>query len=424
MTVELINTGSELLLGRILNRHQEWLCRRLSDLGYEVSRQCSVPDSGGAIAEAVRESLGRADIVITTGGLGPTADDLTRKRIAELLGRSLVEDPQVGRQIRHYFESRNRPVPKRTFVETLVPVGAELLPNLHGTAPGLMFRLNPNPFRDGAVPGFLMLLPGPPRELHPMFQEQAVPWLQRMAPPQSPCRTLTLRTTGIGESALEELLEGPFADLCSRGLELGYCAKIAEVEVRFAARGERAGLLLAEAETVGRTVLGDTVFGVDDERLESVVVRELARRHATVAVAESCTGGYIAHRLTNVPGSSAVFLAGLVTYANEAKVAFLGVNLQSLAQHGAVSETVAREMAEGARRNARSDYALAVTGIAGPGGGSEAKPVGTAFVALAGPEGTEVVRLFNPFDRETFKFATSQQALELLRRTLTSRPVP
>lgn len=423
MTVELINTGSELLLGRILNRHQEWLCRRLSDLGYEVTRQISVPDGGFAIAEAVREALGRADIVVTTGGLGPTADDLTREKIAQLLGRALVEDPQVGRQIRHYFESRNRPVPQRTFVETLIPVGAEVLLNLHGTAPGLAFRLNPNPFRNGD-PGFLVLLPGPPRELQPMFREQAMPWLQRVAPPKDPCRTLTLRTTGIGESALEELLEGPMAALCARGVELGYCAKIAEVEVRFAARGAEAESLLAEAVTVGRTVLGDAVFGSEDEQLEAVVVREMGRRRVTVAVAESCTGGYIAHRLTNVPGASAVFLAGFVTYANQAKVAALGVNPETLTNHGAVSEAVAREMAAGARRQAGSDYAVAVTGIAGPGGGSEAKPVGTAFVAVTGPGGTNVVRLLNPFDRETFKFATSQQALDLLRRTLASAPVP
>lgn len=423
MTVELINTGSELLLGRILNRHQEWLCRRLSDFGYEVTRQISVPDGGIAIAEAVRDSLSRAEIVVTTGGLGPTGDDLTRERVAHLLGRTLVEDPQVGRQIRHYFESRNRPVPQRTFVESLIPVGAEVLPNHHGTAPGLAFRLEPNPFRPGSR-GFLVLLPGPPRELHPMFRDQAMPWLHQVAPANNPCRTLTLRTTGIGESALEEMLEGPMADLCSQGLELGYCAKIAEVEVRFAARGERAGTLLAEAERLGRATLGEAVFGSGDELLESVVVRELARRNATLAVAESCTGGFIAHRLTNVPGSSVVFLAGFVTYANEAKVASLGVNPDTLARNGAVSEAVANEMAEGARRNAQSDYAIAVTGIAGPGGGSETKPVGTAFLAVAGPERTAAVRIFNPFDRETFKFATAQQALDLLRRTLIARPAP
>jgi len=417
MTVELINTGSELLLGRILNRHQEWLCRRLADVGYEVIRQTSVPDGGVAIADAVRESLGRADIVVTTGGLGPTADDLTRERIARLLERELVEDPQIGRQIRQYFESRNRPVPQRTFVESLIPVGAEVLPNHHGTAPGLAFQLEPNPFRHG-VRGYLVLLPGPPRELHPMFTERAMPWLQRVAPPKNACRTLTLRTTGIGESALEEMLEGPLGDLCAQGLELGYCAKIAEVEVRFATRGELSESLLAKADSACRAILGDAVFGSGDELLEAVVVGELTRKGATVAVAESCTGGYIAHRLTNVPGASAVFLAGYVTYANDAKMASLGVNPETLARNGAVSEAVSREMAEGARRNARSDYAIAATGIAGPGGGSETKPVGTAFLAVASPEKTEVVRIFNPFDRETFKFATAQQALNLLRKTL------
>ncbi len=422
MKVELINTGSELLLGRVLNRHQEWLCRRLSDLGYEVARQISVPDGGEAIADAVRESLARADIVITTGGLGPTSDDLTRERIAQLLGRPLVESPQVAGQIRNFFESRNRPVPQRCFVESLVPAGADVLPNLHGTAPGLAFRLNPNPFRNERTSGVLVLLPGPPRELHPMFLEQAVPWLQREAAPSNPCQTLTLRTTGVGESALEEMLEGPLKELCARGLELGYCAKVSEVEVRFAARGDDASGLLASARQIGRSILGAAVFGEGDELLEAVVVRELSRRRATVAVAESCTGGFIAHRLTNVPGSSSVFLAGFVTYANQSKVAAVGVSAETLSRHGAVSEAVAREMAEGARLKSGSDYAIAVTGIAGPGGGTEAKPVGLAYLALAGPAKTEVVRLFNPFDRETFKFATSQQALDLLRRAVLSTP--
>lgn len=424
MTIELINTGSELLLGRVLNTHQQWLCRRLADEGHPVARQLAVPDDSGSIEAAVRESLGRADLVITTGGLGPTGDDLTRERVATLLGRTLVPDAAVAAQIKHYFESRGRAVPTRTFVETLVPAGAQVLPNRHGTAPGLALEVLPNPFRPGGGKSWLILLPGPPRELRPMFNDEVLPLLRREFPAESDYRTRTLRTTGLGESLLEEALDGRLAPLLARGLELGFCAKIGEVEVRLAGRGAEAAELLAEAEAITRSQIGDFIFGAGDELLEEVIVRELARTGRTLALAESCTGGFISHRITNVPGASSVLVSGFVTYANAAKVAALGVDPATLALHGAVSEPVARQMAEGARRIAQADFALSVTGIAGPTGGSEAKPVGTAFVGLAGPEGTSVTRHLNPFDRETFKFATSQQALERLRRKILNLPEP
>lgn len=422
MTVELINTGSELLLGRILNTHLQWLGRRLSDAGYQLGRQVTVPDTGEAIEATIRESLARADLVITTGGLGPTGDDLTRERVAGLLGRKLVHNPEVAAQIRHFFESRGRPTPPRTFVETLVPEGAIVLPNHHGTAPGLAVRLDPNPFRNPGKPTLLILLPGPPRELHPMFRDQVLPLLLRAMAPDSPCHSLTLRTTGIGESNLEDLLEPPLKDLIAQGLELGFCAKIAEVEVRFSGRGSAGLDLISAAETIALPLLGDAMFGRGDELLEAAVIREATRSGSTVAIAESCTGGFIAHRLTNVPGASAVLLAGVVSYANAAKQDLLGVSGATLAEFGAVSEPVARQMAEGIRRAAKADFGLAVTGIAGPSGGSEAKPVGTAFIGLARPDGAETVRQFNPFERETFKFATAQQALDLLRRRLRQLP--
>ncbi len=421
MTVELINTGSELLLGRVLNTHQQWLCRRLADAGYQVTRQTAVPDSADSIETAVQEALSRADIVLTTGGLGPTGDDRTRERVAALLGRRLVPDQRVAVQIREFFESRGRPVPARTFVETLVPDGALVLPNHHGTAPGLALNLDPNPFHPHGRTGWLILLPGPPRELQPMFREQVAELLRRVAPPGQPCQTRTLRTTGLGESVLEELLAAPLAPLMSRGLELGFCAKIAEVEVRFAAQGPAADELIGQAETIATELLGEAVFGTGDTLLEAAVIESARSLLATVAVAESCTGGFISHRLTNVPGASEVVLAGLVTYANTAKQHVLGVKASTLAEFGAVSEPVAREMAEGVRRVSGADFGLSVTGIAGPAGGSPAKPVGTAFIGLAHRDGCEVVRQLNPFDRETFKFATSQQALDLLRRALRNR---
>ena len=418
MIVELINTGSELMLGRVLNTHQQWLCRHLADLGYVVTRQVAVPDTGSDIERAVREALARADLVITTGGLGPTSDDLTRDLVAQLLGKELREDTAVLAHIRHFFESRKRPMPERTRVQAQVPEGATVLPNPHGTAPGLAMEVRRNPFRAGGQPSWLIMLPGPRRELRPMFTDSVAPLLRRVLPLASGFACRTLRTTGMGESVVQEKIGGALHGWVTAGLDLGYCARPGQVDVRLAARGDDAEQQVRKAEAVVRELLGSHIYGVDDEDLETVIVRLLTERRLTLALAESCTGGGIANRITNVPGASTVLLAGLVTYSNVAKQKFLGVHAATLAQHGAVSEPVAREMAEGARRQAAADYALSVTGIAGPSGGTSDKPVGTVFIGLAGPTGTVVERNFNPFDRETFKQVTSQQALELLRRTI------
>ncbi len=418
MHIELINTGSELLLGRILNTHQQWLCRQLADLGYVVSRQVCVADEGRQIQAAVREALARADLVVTTGGLGPTSDDLTRDLIAQLLGRPLALDPQVLARIERYFAQRQRVLPASARVQAMVPAGARVLANANGTAPGLAMEVNPNPFRPEAGRSWLVLLPGPPRELRPMFSESVIPLLLREFPPATMYVCRTLKTTGLGESLVEEKIASPLRELVGAGLELGYCARIGEVEVRLAARGAEAPALVQQAERIVREHLGRLIFATDDGTLEGSIVQTLTAQTRTLSLAESCTGGLIAHRVTNVPGASAVLKCGLVTYCNEAKRELLGVTAAALAEHGAVSEAVARQMAEGARRRCQTDYALAVTGIAGPGGGSDAKPVGTVFMALASEKGTTAERQFNPFDRETFKFVSSQQALDLLRRAL------
>ena len=418
VTIEIINTGSELLLGRILNTHQQWLCSQLTQAGYTVARQVLVSDRGEDIQQAVREGLSRADLVITTGGLGPTCDDITRERIAELLGRALVFDAAVSEAIQGFFQSRGRPVPPRTRVEAMVPQGAIVVPNRQGTAPGLMIEASPNSFRPGGRRSWLVMLPGPPRELRPMFSQEVLPWMAREFPLETAFVCRTLKTAGIGESNMEELISAPLQHLTSGGMDLGFCARVGEVDVRFVARGGDAAAVVAEAEAITRRLAGDAVFGEQDEVLEGVLVRELTQRGQTLALAESCTGGHIAHRMTNIPGASAVFLAGYVTYANAAKVRALGVREESLREFGAVSDVVAREMAEGARRASGSDWALSVTGIAGPSGGTPDKPVGTVWMALAGPDGTEVVQRLNRFDRETFKFTTGQQALHLLFRQL------
>jgi nicotinamide-nucleotide amidase len=418
LNIELINTGAELMLGRVLNLHQQWLCRRLADLGYVVQRQVAISDAAPEIIGAVREALGRAELVIVTGGLGPTSDDRTRDAIAELIGRKLHEDATVLANIERFFTSRKRPMPLATRVQALVPDGAMVLPNAHGTAPGLCMEVNPNRFRESGETAWLVMLPGPPRELQPMFSGQVIPWLREKFPLRAPFACVTLRTTGIGESIVEEKIAGPLKALTDSGLEIGYCARVGEVDIRLTARGPGAEEKVAQAEEIISPLLSHYIFGRDDEQLETVILRLLTERKETLALAESCTGGRIADRLTNVPGASAVLLCGLVTYSNEAKQKVLGLRAETLAAHGAVSEAVAREMAEGARRLSGADYVLSVTGIAGPSGGTAEKPVGTVFIALATAQHTFVLNPLNAYDRETFKEVTSRQALELLRRTI------
>jgi nicotinamide-nucleotide amidase len=422
MIIELVNTGSELMLGRVLNTHQQWICRQLADMGWVVERQVAVPDTAQAMRDTVREVLERADLVIVTGGLGPTNDDITRELIAEMLGRKLQVDEQIREVIRRFFVSRGRPQPVRTEVQALVPEGAIVLPNSQGTAPGLAIKVRPGLFREAG--SWLIMLPGPPRELRPMWAAHVVPLLRRELPQPENFVCRTLKTTGVGESRVEEIIVRHLEAQLKAGLEIGYCARTGEVDVRFVCRGENAFACVAEAERITRRLLREHVFGADDEQIEDVIVRLLTERKQTLALAESCTGGFIANRITNVPGASAVLLAGVVTYSNEAKEQFLGVSAQSLKEHGAVSETVAREMAEGARQRNRADFGLSVTGIAGPSGGSPEKPVGTVFMGLAAPNGTSIRHAVNAFDRETFKYITSQQAMEMLRKAILETKKP
>ena len=411
MNVEIVNTGSELMLGRVLNTHQQFLCRRLADLGHVVTRQVAIADTGSEIQNAVREALSRADLVITTGGLGPTSDDLTRELIAELLGKKLIENKEVLTHIENFFAKRGRPRPAKTSVETFVPEGAIVFLNQFGTAPGLAMKIG--------NPKWLVMLPGPPRELRPMFDNQIAPLLKReFADEIFICRTIL--TTGIGESRVQEFLEVDFQPLVKRGLEIGYCARPGAVDVRLTASGATAEKLVAEGEAVVQKILGESIFGHDDEEIENVVVKLLAQKKKTLALAESCTGGLIANRITDVPGASEVFLGGVVSYANAAKEKFLSVRAETLQSHGAVSEAIAREMALGAREKFNSDFAIAVTGIAGPSGGTAEKPVGTVFIALASASGVEVKKFLNVWERATFKQVTATQALEWLRRTLSA----
>lgn len=418
LKIELVNTGSELMLGRVLNTHQQWLCRKLSNMGYAVSRQVAIADEGRAIQAAVAEALSRADVVIVTGGLGPTSDDLTRDLIAQLVQRQLYEDKTVLADIQEFYRRRSIVMQPGVGVQAMVPQGAIVLQNHFGTAPGLAIEVKPNRFNTDLACSWLIMLPGPPRELYPMFDSYVAPLLKSRMPLVEPYACLSMKTTGLGESAIEDLIAAPLQEWVDKGLSIGYCARVREVDVRLEARGAQAADLVSGAAGVVRPLLAGKIFSEDEGSLERAVIQALIEKGKTVAVAESCTGGLIAHRLTNVPGASAVFMAGLVTYSNEAKTRLLGVPQEIIERYGAVSTETAASMAEGARISNRTDYALATTGIAGPTGGTPEKPLGTVFVALATPEKTVVHRYLNLFEREMFKQATSQQALDLLRQAL------
>ena len=419
MEIELINTGTELLLGRVLNTHQQWLGQRFADGGYTISRQVTVPDTGPAIRDAVKAALGRAGLVITTGGLGPTSDDITRELIADLLAKPLRRDDTIADHIERFFARRNRPMPRTVLVQAHVPEGAVVFPNENGTAPGLAIELSSNPFRESGGPAWLLMLPGPPRELRPMVDDQVLPFIKKSLPLEQEFHCRTLRSLGVGESMVEDMLLDQLKPLMDLGLDLGFCARTGQVDIRLCGYGTEMPQLIADAEAIIRVAIDKQIYGIDDQSIAEVVVERLITAGETLAVAESCTGGFLGHHITNVPGASAIFAGGVLTYSNAMKQKLLGVSESTLAEHGAVSKSVAIEMVEGTLKVSGADHALSVTGIAGPGGGTPDKPVGTVWLGVASRGGRPLaIRKFHPYDRETFKHATVHQALELLRRRL------
>lgn len=422
MRVELINSGTELLMGFVINTHAAWLGQKLSGIGATLARQVCVNDTPRDILDALEAACQRADLVITTGGLGPTSDDITRNMVVEKLGLRTHVDARALEEIEARFRRSSRPMPESVKCQAVVPDDAIVLYNQNGTAPGLAIPVGraPAAFLRGAPCRWLVMLPGPPRELHPMFENQVLPLLLREYHADLPavdCRVF--KVAGMGESLVEQAVEPVLQGI--PGLEIGYCARSGEVDLRLVVRAtdEATAHKLADAaEQKARQALGNAIFGTGDDTLEKIVVDLLRQQGRSVTTAESCTGGCLANRLTMVSGSSDVFRQGWVVYANEAKSEMLGVPSALIAGHGAVSEPVARAMAEGALRNAGADYALGITGIAGPTGGTTEKPVGTVFIALASTAATQIERHLYPHDRETFKFVTSQTALNLLRQEL------
>ena len=411
MRVILLNTGTELLLGDVQDAHLVFIAREILALGLRIEERRTIGDTE-AIRHTLAEVFPGCEILFVTGGLGPTGDDITREMVADLLGLKLQKSSELLASLRQRLQVRGIKWTSGIARQADVPAGAQVLPNQNGSAPGLYLRANMNPRIQSP---HLFLLPGPPRELQPMFRAFVMPILRSIVPASALIERRLYKIADKGESLVEEAIGNRV--LAVPGIELGYCARPGEVDVRIVGKAKA----IEAADAIIKSTLGRSVFSAADETLEEVVIKLLVQCNQTVAVAESCTGGLLANRITNVPGASAVFLAGYVCYANQAKIDMLDVDPQLIEKNGAVSEQVACALAEHARACARSDYALATTGVAGPGGGSPEKPVGTVYIALAAWSKTIAKRLFFPTDRETFKQIATQAALELLRRRLIVR---
>ena len=408
MRAGLINTGTELLLGDVQDAHLAFIAREIFPLGLRIEERRTVPDTD-AIGRTLAELLPGYEMLFVTGGLGPTSDDITRETVADLLGLELRQHPELLESLRQRLRLRGIKWAAGIARQADVPSGAQVLPNENGSAPGFYLKANINPRISSP---HLFVLPGPPRELQPMFRKYVIPILRFLAP-SSAIEQRIYKIAGMGESSVEEAIGEKV--LAIPGIELGYCARPGEVDVRIIGKPEA----IQQADTIIRSALGFSIFSTADETLEEIVVRLLTKRNQTLATAESCTGGLIAHRVTNVPGASQIFVAGYVCYANRAKIGMLNVDRNLIEKHGAVSEPVARSLAEHVRVCAGSDYALATTGIAGPTGGSAEKPVGTVYVGLASAESETIAKkFFFSTDRETFKQLAAQSALDLLRRKI------
>ena len=412
MNAEIVAVGSEMLTPDRVDTNSLYLTSELNKLGVEVVSKYVVGDHLDRLAGVVRLALSRSEIVILCGGLGPTEDDLTRDAVAAALDRKLIYHSEIAEALEQRFARLNRKMAEVNKRQAFVIDGAAILPNDRGTAPGQWLE------ESGAV---VMLLPGPPHEMKAMFDRQCLPRLARVAPKQV-IRTLELRVAGMGESDLDQLIAPVYKKYTNPATTI--LAGAGDIQIHFRAQCDsepEADALLREVAGPIEILLGDRIYSRNGDSIEAVVGQLLRNAKATISVAESCTGGLLGERLTSVAGSSDYFLGGFITYSNALKTELLGVSAALLAEEGAVSKPVAEAMAVGAQRRTGSTYALSVTGVAGPDGGSESKPVGAAFIGFAGPSGTEVLQRQFLGDRERIRSFASQVALDLLRRRLRTR---
>lgn len=407
---EIIAVGTELLLGNIANTDAQMISQGLSQLGINVYYHTVVGDNPQRVRQAVDIARGRADILITTGGLGPTCDDLTKVAVAQAFGKELVYHEPSAQRIRERFAQRGTPVTENNFQQAMVPEGCTVLDNDWGTAPGVAFQA------DGT---HVLMLPGPPRECAMMFRHRALPYLQKLS--DGVIASRTVKTFGIGESAAEALLRDLMNAL--HNPTLAPYAKPTGTELRITAHAptrEEALRLIAPVEEQVKAILGDKVIGVDVDSLEEVCFALLKDRGLTVGTAESCTGGLLAKLLTDLPGSSALFRGGVVSYTNGVKAGLLGVPQDLLDRYGAVSPQVAEAMARGAKAALGCDIALSTTGVAGPDADDRGNPIGLVYLGLAWGDQCRVTEFrAGPVERERVRRQAAQTALDLLRRHLT-----
>jgi nicotinamide-nucleotide amidase len=408
----ILSTGDELTTGRIADTNAQWLADKLFELGIDLVTVVTVGDYPERLEWAWRQALSQADLVISTGGIGPTADDLTSETVGVVLGRPLVEDAPAADRIRRFFASRGVEMPQNNLKQALVPEGYVIVPNPLGTAPG---------YRVQAGGKHVVVLPGVPREMKPMVEDTVLPWLRSLQGSDT-YLAHTFQTFGISESGLDELVAGIVDAAEGR---VSFRASFPEVSVRVVVHGkpDEAAARLDVVAARMRERLGEYCYGEGATSMEEVVGQALKTRAWTLGVAESCTGGLVGHRVTNVPGSSAYFLGGIEAYANTAKMALLGVSRTTLDTHGAVSEACAAEMAAGARTALGADIVVATTGIAGPDGGTKEKPVGFTCFGLATADGV-VARTHQLWGtRDWVKLLASQVALDMVRRTTLGLPL-
>lgn len=413
MAAEVICVGTELLLGDILNSNSQYLAKELAALGVPHFYQTVVGDNIDRVHQAIEIGATRSSILIFTGGLGPTPDDLTTESIASYFNTPLVEHPEVIADIERKYAQRGREMTASNRKQSLQPQGAAILPNPLGTAPGMIWQP-----RAGLT---IFTFPGVPREMYRMWRDTAIPFLKTQGYGQNPIYSRSLRFFGVAESALAEKVNHLFD---SNNPTVAPYAGKGQVRLRISARAANETAAKSLIEPIAREIqqiAGDNYFGSDDDTLASVVGQLLMAKGQTLAVAESCTGGGLGQMLTDTPGSSSYFMGGIISYANRIKVDLLGVNAEDLAQAGAVSETVAMQMAAGVKAKLGTDWGVSITGVAGPGGGTEAKPVGLVYIGIARPDGeVEGIKyqLGSQQERGLIRQMSASQTLDLLRRRL------
>ena len=410
MQAELITIGTELLLGQLIDTNSSWLAKKMAGLGIDVYYKTTVGDNKKRLKKVLQKAQSRSDLVITTGGLGPTQDDITRESVAEAFDLELDKLESVLQQVKCYFNHKDQEMSINNIRQTYFPKGAEIIENDRGTAPGFLLE------KGGKL---VVSLPGVPREMKQMMKGEVIPYLEENFPLEETIYSRVIKTCGIGESDLEMKVEDILEAQTNPTIAL--LADLGEVKLRLTAKAKNkkeAKKLIAAEEKRLKERIGDCIYGYDDDTLEEVVAKNLCDQDLTLAVAESCTGGLLGHRLTNVAGSSSYFDRGLVTYSNRAKKELLGVKEKTLKDFGAVSRQTAREMAAGVKEFSDTDLGLAITGIAGPGGGTEEKPVGLVYMAAAFKNQIKDYKLNFNGTRERIKYLTTQIVLNNLLQLL------